>query len=545
MMWRRAVCGFATAMFMVGPASQAQDRSLDQVFSKWATRNTPGCAVGVLRPDGTAIERAYGMADLEHDVPNRPDTIFEAGSVSKQFTAAAVLLLARDGKLSLDDAVRKYVPELPDYGTPVTIRHLVMHTSGLRDWGAIVDIAGASRWTRVYTQADVLAIASRQKALNFTPGTQWSYTNTGYNLAAMIVSRVGGTSFDEFTRMRIFEPLKMTHTSWDSDHTRTVKNRAMAYTQESDGFHSFMPFEDVVGNRGLLTTVGDLLKWSQNFDMPLVGDRAFVQGQQTPGRFTDGRQHTYGFGLFTADYKGLREVGHDGGTAGYRADLVRFPDEHLPVAVLCNATTADATAYAHEVADLYLHDRETQPAPSAGAAYLLSGSEIRNVVGLYRSDLIGRAVTVSGDAARLQLQIGRATEIPLAAASAQRFNTPFGVTFTVDDKGTAVLADTAGILSEHFTRVTASHLTAAELKAFIGTYHSDDADVSASIVLDQTSVLLRRPSTRDITLTPTYADAFTAGPLGTVIFRRNAAGAISGFSVVQDRVWNLPFTRVP
>src|SRR6187399_3126653 len=218
--------GFVSARQAGAP--QAPEARIDAVFSKWTTE-TPGCAVGVSKDGKPVVQKAYGMADLEHDAPNRADTIFEAGSVSKQFTAAAVLLLAQEGKLSLDDPVRKYVPELPDYGAPLTIRHMLQHTSGLRDWGEIAGIAGWPRGERVYTHAHVLDIVSRQKALNFTPGTNWSYSNTGYNLSAIIVSRLSGQSFADFSRDRIFKPLGMTHTSWRDDYTRIVKHRAIAY----------------------------------------------------------------------------------------------------------------------------------------------------------------------------------------------------------------------------------------------------------------------------------------------------------------------------
>ena len=199
--------------------------------------------------------------------------------MSKQFTAAAVLLLARDGKLSLDDQVRKYVPELPDYGAPLTIRHMLNHTSGLRDWGSVAAIAGWPRTTRVHTHAHVLDIVSRQRALNFPSGTRYSYSNTGYNLAAIIVSRVSGQSFAEFTRARIFAPLGMTRTSWRDDYTRIVKDRAIAYSDWSGGFSTEMPFENVHGNGGLLTTVGDLLRWTRNFSQPVVGRRGVRQGR--------------------------------------------------------------------------------------------------------------------------------------------------------------------------------------------------------------------------------------------------------------------------
>ena len=236
--------------------------------------------------------KAYGMADLEHDVRNTPDTIFEAGSVSKQFTAMAVQLLASEGKLSLDDPVRKYIPELPDYGKPLTIRHMLSHTSGLRDWGSVESIAGWPRTTREYTHAHVLDIVSRQKSLNFDPGTKWSYSNTGFNLAAIIVSRVSGMSFAEFSKQRIFAPLGMTHTSWRDDHTRIVKGRAIAYSLDNGEYHIEMPFENVHGNGGLLTTVGDLLMWNENSRQPegghaeadrRDGDRRPVQRREAAG----------------------------------------------------------------------------------------------------------------------------------------------------------------------------------------------------------------------------------------------------------------------
>ena len=325
------------------------------MFSRW-TRETPGCAVGVARGGKPVLQKAYGMADLEHDVPNAPDTIFEAGSVSKQFTAAAVLLLAQEGKLSLDDQARKYLPELPDYGAPLTVRHMLQHTSGLRDWGEIAAIAGWPRTSRVHTHAHVLDIASRQKSLNFPPGTQWSYSNTGYNLAAILVSRVSGVSFAEFSQQRIFGPLGMTRTSWRDDYTRIVKGRAIAYEPGAGGFRMNMPFENVHGNGGLLTTVGDLLKWNENFVSPKVGDAAFLKIQQEPGRFNDGKAHEYALGLYVRPYKGVPEVSHSGATAGYRAHLTRFPQQHLSVAVLCNVSTGSATQYAQTIAEMYLGD---------------------------------------------------------------------------------------------------------------------------------------------------------------------------------------------
>jgi len=390
---RAAFALLTAALFTVAAAPQAPGINasrVDALFARWTT-STPGCAVGVSRNGQVVLERAYGMADLEHDAPNTLATIFEAGSVSKQFTAAAVLLLARDGKVSLDDPVRKYIPELPDYGSPLLIRHMLMHMSGLRDWGSVEAIAGWPRTSRVYTHAHVLDIVSRQKSLNFIPGSQYSYSNTGYNLAAMIVARVTGRPFAEFEQARLFGPLGLTHTSWRDDFTRIVPHRAVAYSFERGGWHQEMPFENVHGNGGLLTTVGDLLRWNENFVTPVVGDAAFVKMQETPGAFNDGKPGSYALGLTIGTYRGVREIGHSGSTAAYRAHLVRYPEQRVSVAVLCNAGTAAATQLAHDVADIAMPGAfgpAPVPAPASTPAPRLTPSraELEALAGTYVSD---------------------------------------------------------------------------------------------------------------------------------------------------------------
>lgn len=414
-------------------ASTVPDASVDQVFGRW-TAQTPGCAVGVAQGGKSVLEKAYGMADLEHDVPNKADTIFEAGSVSKQFTAAAVLLLAREGKLSLDDPVRKYVPELPDYGSPLLIRHMLNHMSGLRDWGSIESIAGWPRTTRVYTHAHVLDILSRQKALNFTPGTRYSYSNSGYNLAAVIVSRVSGTPFAEFSRARLFNPLGMTRTSWRDDFTRIVKDRAIAYQAGAGGYSQEMPFENVHGNAGLLTTVGDLLRWNENFESPMVGDAEFVRRQQEPGKFNDGKAGSYALGLMVGQHKGVREVGHSGSTAGYRAHLVRYPDQRVSVAVLCNVSSGTATPYAHAVADLYLAgaiqaSAATPPARREPAAqtFTPTPAHLASYAGTYTSDEAEAVFTIAVEGESLVLKRRPDTKITLRPTVEDTFNAGAGI----------------------------------------------------------------------------------------------------------------------
>src|SRR5262245_54544624 len=392
---------------IVSARAPALDAEADRIFAKW-NATTPGCAVGVSVAGKPVLTKAYGMADLEHDVANTPETIFEAGSVSKQFTAMAVLLLAKDGKLSIDDPVRKYLPELPDYGGPLTIRHMLTHTSGLRDWGSGEAIAGWPRTTREYTHAHVLDIMSRQRSLNFPSGTNWSYSNTGFNLAAVIVERVSGMPFAEFSRQRIFAPIGLQHTSWRDDHTRIVKGRAIAYRDERGAFSTEMPFENVHGNGGLLTTVGDLLTWNENYVHPTVGTAPLLAEQQTAAHTADGKELDYALGLYVGSYRGVPSVWHSGSTAGYRAHLSRYPDSHTSVAVLCNVTSGDATRSNNAVADLLLADRlkpaPLRPAPPVEPSPMSpppSSQELPKLSGTYWSDEAEVAIVMRVESGRL------------------------------------------------------------------------------------------------------------------------------------------------
>jgi CubicO group peptidase (beta-lactamase class C family) len=452
----------ATAAGASGKSPSVRPQDIDRVFSQWNS-TTPGCAVGVNVNGKVSVAKAYGMADLEHGAKNSVDTVFEAGSVSKQFTAAAVLMLARDGKLSLDDPVRKYIPELPDYGTPLTIRHMLSHTSGLRDWGDIAMLAGWPRGTRMHTDEDVLAILSRQRALNFLPGTQWSYNNSGFNLAEIIVSRVSGQSLAEFTRQRIFVPLGMTHTSWRDDYTRVVKNRATAYGKQPDGYHSEMPFENIHGQGGLLTTVGDLLKWNEHLSAP-AGDASIVAEMETRGHLNDGRPHAYGLGLFLIRYQGVREIGHEGRTAAYTAFLARYPDRHLSVAVLCNETERGAPILGHAVVDLYLGEAPEQTAamsenhPAPPPPPTLDPQDLQALAGRYSSDEVGSDAIVSVKDATLVLSLGTHIHAPLMPKDKDTFaDDQLSVSFQRDvtGKATALAITTGRAWNVRFARASA------------------------------------------------------------------------------------------
>ena len=443
--------------------------------------------------DGAPVlAKGYGMADLEHGVPIGADTIFEAGSVSKQFTAAAVLLLARDGKLSLDDPARKYIPELPGVRAgggkrPDDPSHAEPHQRACRDWGSVAGISGWPRTSRAYTHAHVLEIVSHQHALNFAPGTRWSYSNTGFNLAAIIVERVSGLSFQEFTRTRLFQPLGMTSTSWRDDYTRIVKRRAQAYRERDGAFHTDMPFENVYGNGGLLTTVGDLLKWNAHYDAPASADAALIAAQQTQGHFTGGRAYGYGLGLYVGLHKGLREVSHSGSTAGYQAFLTRFPEQRVSVAVLCNSASAPSTLYAHAVADLYLGER-LKPS-DVKATYALSAAETDRFVGQWIGET-GVPMTIAKDNDGLRL--GPSTRLfaisPMAVSSAEHEE------WELDAAGVR-RTDPFGRLEELRKERTIG--TIDDPGTYAGTYVSDDAETMLTAAVIDGKLVPEAPPRHD------------------------------------------------
>lgn len=351
-----------------GPAGDSLTQPIDAIFSRF-TSEVPGCAVAVYRNAKAIFAKGYGAANLEYGIPITPSTPFISGSVSKQFTAAAIALLVEDRRIALSDDVRKYVPELVDYGTPITIEHLVHHTSGLRDWWELVGLAGL-RYDDTYTVQDVLDMTARQRRLNFTPGDQYLYSNTGYILLGIVVQRVTGKSLREFAAERIFGPLRMTSSHFQDDHTQPVKGRAYAYSPAAGGKFTINVWNnDLVGQGGVMTTVLDLAKWDENFYTGTVGGPGFLARQLQRGKLRSGTDLSYAFGLTHTSYRGADVVEHTGSTGGYRSVITRFPRYRTSVAVLCNVSNAAPSTLARRVADHVLRaELAGQPVPAPATA---------------------------------------------------------------------------------------------------------------------------------------------------------------------------------
>ena len=333
----------------------APNPRVDAIFAEWNTPESPGCALGVLQNGKFIYEHGYGMANLDYDIPNSPRLVYYVGSDSKQFTAASIALLVLDGKIKLDDDIRKYIPEMPDYGTPITINHLVHHTSGIRDIYGLMSLSGL-RLEDVFSDSEAVALIARQKELNFKPGDDYLYSNSGYFLLGQIVKRVSGKSLREFADERIFRPLGMTHTHFHDDPGHVMKNRAMSYESDGKGSYriSYLQNFDKIGAGGLYTTIEDLRKWDENFYTHQVGGDALQKMIHTRGVLNKGDTIPYAFGNNVSTYRGLRVDEHGGSLMGYKAEILRFPDQHFSVLETCNLGSINPGPLAEQVAEVYI-----------------------------------------------------------------------------------------------------------------------------------------------------------------------------------------------
>jgi len=538
-------------------------KQVDAVFKKWDRADSPGCALGVYRGGQIIYKRGYGMEDLNEDVHITPGTVFHVASMSKQFTAASVVLLAQQGKLSLDDDVRKYIPELPDFGQKIAIRNLVHHTSGLRDQWALLRLAGWRYSKDLITDEDVMSVMTRQKELNFKPGEQHVYCNTGYTLLGLIVKRVSGMTLREFTTKNIFEPLGMTHTHFRDDHAEIIKHDAVGYEQETG-----KPFEisitnfDTVGATSLHTTVEDLQRWDENFYQPKVGGAAFVQQMLERGKLNNGEQLDYAFGLVISKYKGLPTVDHNGADAGYRSDMTRFPEQHFSVAVLCNSAETAPRALAQQVADIVLAKeikaaetatpvKEPAAKSSPAAALVLTAEQMAAFTGLYwnrKDDAFVRVLVQEG---KLKVDTGDDEPLTLKPLGESRFHIadkPWGDEVEIHlvaasgDKPRRMEQSFGGNQPDVFEATEPFSPGKAELAEYAGAYTSEEIDPVYRIVLDGEKLSLIRLKHEADTLRPAVRDVLT-GQIGTVRFVRDANGHVSGFVLNAGRIQNFHFAK--
>ena len=534
-----------------GAGPVRSNAQLDPIFSAQYKSDAPGVSVAVSQNGRIVDERALGLASLELGVPVTSASVFQAASISKQFTAASIMLLAQQGKLSIDDPIQKYLDEFPDYGTPLTLRHLLSHTGGLRDVFLLLELFAPDEG-RGDQNEGLLRILARQRGLNFTPGAESVYNNGGYVMLADIVRRVSGQSLADFADVNIFKPLGMTSTRFFDDPAAIVPNRVSNYYRDNGIWRLEGPprARGAVGNSGLLTTARDLLRWVENFTAVRVGSAAMLTDMQTATRLANGAPTMWGLGFEIGEHRGLRYVGHGGGDRGISTYVGWYPDGGLGIAIMSN--TDDGT-YASEltrrVAEVLLADRLTPiPADEKRAPPNVSvpESELRAKEGLYGKPTPGDFVRAFVRDGKLVLDTA-AGEAPLTPASASRFviaATPIVVDFL--PAGSAppreLRVTGAGPQPEILGRLERFAPSRDDLQAYVGDYATPDIDTTYTVAVADSGLVIRRLGRPDIRLEPTFKDTFSG--LAAPSFTRDARGVVTGFVHSSAGVRNLRFDRV-
>ncbi len=524
---------------------------VDKIFENWDKSDSPGAALAVVKGKKVVYAQGYGSANLEYDIPITPETIFHVASISKQFTAFAITKLADAGNLSLDDDIRLHLPDIPDFGKTITIRHLIHHISGLRDQWELLAMAGW-RLDDVITKNHILKMVRRQKDLNFDPGEEYLYCNTGYTLLAEIVERVTKKSFRDWTLENIFKPLSMTNTQFFDDHERIVKNRAYSYSPQEKGFRKRVLSFANVGATSLFTTAEDMAKWVQNFDSQIIGNDAVLKQMHEQGSLNSGETLNYAFGLSIGEYKGLKTVGHGGSDAGFRSHVVRFPEEDFAVIVLSNLSSINTSRLAMQVADLYLakkiKEKKLPKKKAERASIELDPKILTAYEGLYkiRPDY---ALTIKIQNGQLFIQGTGGSQHILYPESETLFfreNDDFEILFTINNVGDitkiTVLDNGRKIEGTKFIPI---HLNPEQIAEYTGEYYSPELDTFYRIVWVEDRLVATHRKHDDIPLTKITPDYYSGTEwfFRTLHFTRDESNSIDGFMVTGSRVRNLRFTK--
>jgi CubicO group peptidase (beta-lactamase class C family) len=514
------------------------ERKVDQVFAAYDKSDTPGCALGIVRDGEFIYKKGYGNASLELGVPLTPQSVFYMGSVSKQFTAASVVLAAEQSYLSLDDDIRKYVPELPSYGRTITLRQMLHHTSGFRDILGLLLLAGRN-FEDIHPTPELLDLLSRQKNLNYAPGDEFLYSNTNYFLMSVVIRRATGKPLSQFADENIFKPLGMTHTRFYDDHSVVVPGRVPAYEPHlAGGFRiDWSTNFDKVGDGGLMSSVEDLLEWDRNFYANKLGKGTLLKEMQTPGVLNNGKQIEYALGLFISTYRGLPIVEHGGALFGYRTELLRFPQQKFSVITLCNVGTSNPGRLSYQIADLYLRGQLSPEPPASGALSV----DLQPFVGWYRNVDSRSILQISVSNGSLvafgtQFKPRDATHFVAIPGPEIAFDRPLnsGMRLTLNFK------DSPPQVFESYEPLKAS---AENFAQYAGEYTSAELQAVYRFAVKDGKLTLATNWQDPAVLEPIVLDEFQ-GPFGTsIVFHRDARGQVTGCDLFAGRVRNIAFTK--
>lgn len=545
---------FSNLIIIAQPPSKSQISRLDSLFTSWDKTNSPGCILGVIKDGKFIYQRGYGMANLEHGIAISPYTVFDIGSTSKQFTAAAIILLQQQGKLSLDDVVQKYIPELPNYGKPITIRQLLNHTSGLRDYNVLLVLSGKQE-EQVTTKKDALDIIIKQKALNFNPGEDWDYSNTGFFLASVIVERISGQTMKAFAEQNIFGPLGMKNTFFLDNHTTIVPYRATGYaTSETGDFEIYMSNWEQTGDGAVQTNSNDLLLWDKNFYDPKVGGPDLLKHLTTTGALNNGDKLNYALGLFKEDFQGLEIVHHNGAWAGYRAEMIRFPQENISVVCLSNLASFNPSVLSREVAKIFLFDKFKTNLESKNAiapVKALDQALLQSYIGSFRSEFNDLLRQISEENGTLYYIRNPSNKSELIYQGNDEFRMRENgtiVKFIRDGNNIVSAMDVfnGGVRPTHLIRYTPLKFERAALSGISGNYFSEELNVTWKLDLgDSEHLTLTSVSNQEsFSLTQITRDSFAdVSQRVSIKLTRDNRRKVNGFYFTMSRLRKINFKQ--
>ncbi len=530
----------------------ALSRKIDSLFLIWNTTSSPGCSVGIVRNDSLIYAKGYGMSNLEYGIINEPRTIYHMASVSKQFTAYAILLLEKSGKLSIDDDVHKYLNWFPDMHKRITIRNLLNHTSGIRDQWELLAIAG-TRLDDVITQEQIVKLLSRQQALNFEPGSKYAYSNSGFTMLAEIVKAVSGQTLRQFTDSAIFKPLGMTSTHFHDDYTEIEKNRAYSYDTDDSGrlVNSILSYSNE-GATSLFTNVPDMSKWVMNFYQTRVGDASTITELAEKTRLTSGKEISYAKGIVVNDFRGQRQFGHDGADAGYRTSISVYPDLKLGFIVFSNFGDFDPSGKAREMASLFIPEpaakkkQEAAKKVDSTTAVISDTNAIHFLLGSYSGEDAHFGLRLRDQ--RLYWVLGNGKERLLIPSMRDSFADAIlpEVKFLFSHEGGKTIMhefwpDNSRVLTKYDER----KLTDEELGAFTGVFYCPELDCKYGVALKNHQLVLTNDKYDDKPLT-VRGDFLTDDYwwIQNIKMLRSSSGKITGFETNSGRVQHLFFEKL-
>jgi CubicO group peptidase (beta-lactamase class C family) len=524
---------------------------VDRLFTQWDKPDSPGCALAIIQNGEIIYKHGYGMANLEYDIPISPNSVFDIASNSKQFTAMCIVLLARQNLLTLDDELQKHIPEIPHYSHPITLRHLSFHTSGLRDYLNLMDMSGIIGENSYLTE-EIITLIARQQSLNFQPGTEQLYCNTGYFLLGEIVKRISGKSLRLFAEENIFAPLGMKNTHFHDDFREIVKNRADAYEpKENGGFQTSLSLMDDVGSGFLYTTIEDLLLWDRNFYHNILGSygQDLIEEITTPGKLDNGEPISGAFGLQIGDRGGLKRIMHGGLWMGYRSQYIRFPAAHFSVVCLANLGTVNPTKLAFQVADLYLEDEYTQevakPIPRSVTSIDLPLTELQLRTGFYHNPTTGSIweLEIKDDKLMAKVVWMYFQLDPIDATHFQSIDNELDCDIEFPDNSTQMIVKVdPGNGVKIYTLEKMLNSATDILADYVGTYYSAELESSYQIYLEDNRLFVKYKGKSPFQLKSIGQDLFLL-EADRCEFVRDKQSRVIGFDRCSDRVRRLHFNK--